>query len=296
MRPLHPLPPLEQAETEKKIKNGKKRTRVKDAPTRARRRTIDMTRWGSTHVKGIYLDNVVADTSDLSTAAMDSRQPRPATEETEETSSDEEQVSADEDDVSMDGIQDPPASSLALSSSTASPPPQPALCDNPAQNSSLASVDVSLRHEAQQTLSFLSTLFGESNQDWGGKEIIDEDATSRNRVPTLPIGATDDITEVEVVSRVVPAGVAMDEDEAEEESDTPDEGDIGTVEEAILATDGAPDNEPPATASKGLKDLFAPREEEGQLVVSQPPPPTCTNPPTSWLLSHGPPGHRSGPG
>lgn len=59
MRPSHPLPAsLDAAKPEKAKSNpSKDRKRTREPPTRARRKTIDPTRWGSQHLKGIFLEN-----------------------------------------------------------------------------------------------------------------------------------------------------------------------------------------------------------------------------------------------
>ncbi|KAG2012188.1 hypothetical protein CC2G_012223 [Coprinopsis cinerea AmutBmut pab1-1] len=67
MRPERPLPPtLEELAAMKKILKKRaaamrgtktKKPKLKAPPTRARKRTIDMTKWGSTLLKGIFLES-----------------------------------------------------------------------------------------------------------------------------------------------------------------------------------------------------------------------------------------------
>ena len=61
MRPDHPLPdPQQSASTAGKSKSGgKKRKRVREPPTRARKRKIDPIKWGSVHLKGALLENAI---------------------------------------------------------------------------------------------------------------------------------------------------------------------------------------------------------------------------------------------
>lgn len=67
MRPDHPFPePLQstsQAKAEKGKQGTKKKRRIKVPPVRARRRTIDPTMWGFIQLKGVFLENAAAPTS-----------------------------------------------------------------------------------------------------------------------------------------------------------------------------------------------------------------------------------------
>lgn len=54
MRPTHPLMPKQEEMARTKLTKGSKR--IKNSDTHARRRKIDMIKWGSTHLKGIFLD------------------------------------------------------------------------------------------------------------------------------------------------------------------------------------------------------------------------------------------------
>lgn len=75
MRPEHPLtPPLASSLPKKastsKEKDAKKETakpkKRRDPDSRSRRRTIDMTRWGSVRLKGIFLEDAGQGTGNLS--------------------------------------------------------------------------------------------------------------------------------------------------------------------------------------------------------------------------------------
>ncbi|OSX64018.1 hypothetical protein POSPLADRAFT_1136819 [Postia placenta MAD-698-R-SB12] len=95
MRPEHPLPeplPSTSSSKSKKIeKAGKKRKRVRDPPTRARRKTIDPTKYGSQQLKGAFLESAVT----VGPAVAPLRLEVQASEESEEDESGTESVDSD---------------------------------------------------------------------------------------------------------------------------------------------------------------------------------------------------------
>ncbi|OBZ74192.1 putative endoplasmic reticulum metallopeptidase 1 [Grifola frondosa] len=92
MRPTHPLPePLLSAArekghkgAEKKDKGLTKRKRVKEPPARARRRTIDPMKWGSQHLKGVFLETGAIANPNVEPYML--RLAEPVTEESDEES------------------------------------------------------------------------------------------------------------------------------------------------------------------------------------------------------------------
>jgi hypothetical protein len=334
MRPSHPLPTPEDAlrskVTSKKDADKKKRKRVKDAPVRARRRTIDMTRWGSTQLKGIFLENVVSNPAAFN--RHDSAEPNLTISENEEEDGDEILVehalvdqssfghgniekaidiviptpeAAVENRTPLPNIRDPSKKTSVI------PPDTEALRRDTIPEAANATI-TDLHEETHQTLTFLAQLFGEAEatgKDWGGSESVDEDEEVRKRppssmpmhldqsaveeVPADPRGVFGRMTfsnhddeqeqeedqEEEQEEEEVPNGGGANEDE-DKENDEEDEGqedgdededDASDEEDAMdVVSEPAPEastskhtSSQAASATK-LKDLFAPREEEGQ--------------------------------
>jgi hypothetical protein len=293
-RPLHPLPKIaEAAKAPKPAKNGvvKKKKRPKPMATRARRRTIDMTRWGSTLVKGMYLENVVSDALSLQTQAMDLEDERDSV---DDSSADEDQEADENGDLAEDDLLDnedlfaranqersPVPVSLVV------PPPKTVSLPASTQTPTAASGDGTLREETRQTLSFIQSLFGDptaAEQDWGGAESVDEDEAHSRSMPSIAMD-TDEVVEVpasnfrivadrgiagdgdaELVDEEEPVEEEEDEDENENESMEEDAEDESSEADALTS---APAQEivPPTSTATKLKDLFAPREEEGRSSV-----------------------------
>jgi hypothetical protein len=242
MRPARPLgPPLDVLKAAahqpgQRDKGRKKRARANAAPpTRARRQTIDPLRWGSTHVGGVFLDG--GQTSDASVASGGTRGRGGASTNGEST-----EIEADEE---VEEILDAPhspehdnddsrvTSACPLSSSV---PPE------------LAGTE--LAAEKTRALQLLNSMFGEADEDWGGAESIASDmeqaatGSSANVVSYASQSPHDPTADFEVV----PADKRRAETAASAQRDP-----------------GADPVQCPS-ASK-LKDLFAPREEEGELLT-----------------------------
>ncbi|KAI0262370.1 hypothetical protein BC834DRAFT_845144 [Gloeopeniophorella convolvens] len=245
MRPAHPLdPPLDAVANVKNLGKGtgkeKKRKRARDPPTRARRQTIDPLRWGSTHIKGVFLESA-------QTSLPTSTGVRNATVDSSEDKADEVVeyiLDVDEDETYNIGSPDPaphprsPSPHRAVSSLTAA--------------TLGATEGADLAAETSKTLDLLNSMFGEVAENWGGAENVDSDAEKdTHRAQTYsPTHRSDDAMDIEIV----PA-----ERFSSQHGDKRDLA-SGQVESAALQK-SEPVPPPPAQPVK-LKDLFAPREEE----------------------------------
>jgi hypothetical protein len=117
-----------------------------------------------------------------------------------------------------------------------------------------------LAAENARTLRLLDSMFGEADEDWGGAESIDSDmeqaATATksraNAVPDASESSHNAIADFEVV----PAAQRRAGDKSSVERRTQQTA-------TIAPRNHGPDPDPAQQPSTKLKDLFAPREEEG---------------------------------
>ncbi|VDB94248.1 unnamed protein product [Peniophora sp. CBMAI 1063] len=275
MRPEHPLdPPLDVANQVAKGKDGKegKRRRKKvEISTRARRRLIDPLRWGSTHIKGVFLEGQVVGFQQKVTSVEEDKG-----QESESDASGE----SDEGDA---GEPSPPPARIVLPTSTSpSPSPEPApqavasaptalAASTPASAPATSASD--LQTEKRQTLSLLASLF--SGDDWGGAEDLSDVDMDAPNVAPRPIGrdeAVDD--DFEVVPRAMEPMEAVSMDDAEhlspieevdgaEGSSVEDEEDMDHANNPTASsTRPSPVTSAAATQRNKLAELFAPQEEQ----------------------------------
>lgn len=256
MRPDHPLPEqstsVAKPKAAKKV-TGKKTKKVKTPPVRARRRTIDPTKWDSQHLKGVFLDNVVV--------ASGSTQPHNLaipTEEFPETDSEESVDDEGRDAQEVHGMNIETAEEVEQHRRSVSPPPRdvrkPSQVFNVPSTIPRATNDTeipSLIQEKNAALGLLQSMFG-NEDNWGGEESLDSDvdmdAVVESKQRTVPdrVDEQDDF-------EVVPMDV---EQEPPAASPVPSDSDIEQQPEPVAS-------EPAPSKSAKLKDLFAPREEEG---------------------------------
>ncbi|KAG1738445.1 uncharacterized protein EDB91DRAFT_461389 [Suillus paluster] len=276
MRPEKPLEPprvLASASAgnkkDGKSGTGKRKKRVKLPPTRARRRTIDPTRWDSMHLKGIWLDAEVAGAveSDAIGVAGDFYGPmiprkRHAEEaESSDTKHDAESAPSTEDEGDdHESLPLPVPTSVIppLSSSTLSPVPTV----RPPTTEAVAGENPSPTQEKSATLALLRSFFSDRDGDegWGGQESLSdvEDARLESKGDTRgsQTGTRMGIYEGDADGEIeeVPQGKFEDTDM---ESDT-------VVSPLRPQPHPTSTSEPSALNQKQtqLKDLFAPREEE----------------------------------
>jgi len=248
MRPEHPLPePLASTASanDKKVDktSKKKRKRVKEPPTRGRRRTIDPMKWGSQHLKGVFLESVV----------VASRQ-EPELDVLEDIQEDESDSDESESGSGIDDglLQEPKETTTTIHhvhpasqpSPLLAPPPRPAEQAPPLSTVTDATHDKFL-HEKQKTLGLLQSLFGDKGDgDWGGEESIGSDVELDDQPPR----------ENSLMDEEPLQEAAMDVDQ-----DAQDDVSTQTIQ--------APKNTQVHTTK--LKDLFAPQEETGFSLLEQ---------------------------
>jgi hypothetical protein len=165
MRPLKPLPSSSAHSARRTDSNSsmKPKRRFRQALRRARRRTIDPTKWGSQHLKGAFLDSIVV-AKDVDASTKD----RP-----EEDSYDSTNESQNSDTLNID----------MRVSSAAEDHSKPAL-EQP--NDDLA-------WEKMQSLTLLESMFAglSENQDWEGRETIDSDIEMGNIISPPGVSGDD---------------------------------------------------------------------------------------------------------
>lgn len=259
MRPDRPLPPVDDDKIKKpktkkrdvdaKDEEKKKKKRAKDPDVRARRKTIDVTRWPSLHLKGMFLEMEVVGMKDRVEVVPDV-----AAEYDESESEIEEDAEAEEEEekVPQKIIETPAVVAIPL------PPPPPAK-PNPTPNiapipttSSLPDNNTDIELEKSQSLNLLASLFGgKQESDWVGRESVgsDIDEEELTKGQGMMVDHPDD-DEFEIVPMDT-TRVSLETEESDREMD---------VEQPVSL--------PPPTQKqqqvKKLKDLFAPREDDGK--------------------------------
>ncbi|KAI9060938.1 hypothetical protein FKP32DRAFT_1577040 [Trametes sanguinea] len=257
MRPERPLPePLDAAAADKaKSKTGKARKRLRDPPTRARRRTIDPTKWGSTHLKGIFLENAAAfvasnptrESTKASSAVAEELDASEEEEESEESS--DEESSEDSEGESSEGVEDVeddsskprPASGSSSKKPSADPPTIQSKPLPPAEPSELV-------EETSKALNLLQSLFGDK-EEWGGEESIGSDIDEEDvrRADAAMEAVVDDDEVTDATEDVAADAMQVDEQQPPQEP--------AYIQSSTPA-------QPQGAQKTKLKDLFAPREED----------------------------------
>ncbi|KAG2077653.1 hypothetical protein BDR04DRAFT_1066630 [Suillus decipiens] len=239
-----------------KLVTGKRKKRVKLPPTRARRRTIDPTRWDSTHLKGIWLDAEVASAVDLAEHTGAPVIPRKRRAETAENSDTESAPSHEEedDDDDHESLSPPVPKSTAFPLLSPEPSPSP-ITRSPVTE---AVTIPSLTQEKLTSLAFLRSLFGDGDEGWGGQESLSDIEDAR--------------LEGKGKAREPQTGTQMDVDEGGIGIEEVPQAKYRDMEMGSDAAVSLPNSQSrptstskPSTQSQKqtrLKDLFAPREEE----------------------------------
>jgi len=275
MRPERPLPEIQHEKPKsvlkKQVRVGggttgekKKDKRLKDPDSRARRRTIDMTKWGSTHLKGMFLDMPALGMKRLKLDDVDD--PTIESEGNEESGDDNVTLK-----VSRESEQhlcsqmplSPSLSSLPTNISvnipmlpTSSIKPQLSV----GKAAPLPDNNTDLEIEKTHSLNLLASLFGGQDDNWVRSESVGSDID----VDELMEGDTmmeDEDDGVEVVP-IANLDVGMKELQTEGEEETKEK------ENALAPVTSTKPTELKAQTSAKLKDLFAPREEEGNTTLS----------------------------
>ncbi|CAK5267861.1 unnamed protein product [Mycena citricolor] len=247
MRPSHPLPPPLATTTAKTTAGKPKKKR--DPASRARRRTIDPTRWDSVHLKGMFLEN----------ASLAPRRDPPLVAElpaeTVETESDSDPDSEDEVEAIMTvkspTIATPEESSRETSIPALTQPLVPPL--KPVQTVNRVALDAEtpdgdLQAEKSKTLDFLNNLFAGRDRDWDGRESVGSDVDEEE---LLKIGGVMDNADNDGIEYV-----PMDVDTSR------------AVEPAPIAEEPVEEEEAPRAVPRKvaqttkLKDLFVTRDDD----------------------------------
>ncbi|KAI0343327.1 hypothetical protein BDW22DRAFT_1329179 [Trametopsis cervina] len=278
MRPGHPLPePLVTTKVEKVKKGDKKdkkdgkasvkKKRAKDPPVRARRRTIDPLKWGSTQLKGMFLENSGASLLDVP------RYAEPLAQEAEDGSdedSDEEMDGGDEDKGNADrksrtdGDEEHDTVLLDQTPQPAVEAPRPSTAPSSAALQSKQPVNAvtsELVQEKNAALGLLQSLFGGRGDDeWVGRESVDSDVEVEEQmraVPQVSSASAAFVDDVEEVPMDVDAtrGADTDKEDEPESAETSSEDTSDTSDE-----EPTPEVQKPMQPNK-LKDLFAPQDE-----------------------------------
>jgi hypothetical protein len=252
MRPGHPLPlPLDTSPVMKtKAKRGgakagegkEKKRRVKEPLCRARRRTINPLKWGSTQLKGVFLENAGAGAlEERSFIRVPGKGVSSASSESE--GSEEEDIIGSEEDrkpgPTLVKEQDIPSNVRMVATPTVE-----ALTPMTATDP----VATGLLQEKNAALGLLKSLFGNRNDDdWADRESLGSDVEMDDPTPTALLSTVDagddDIEEVPM--------------EVESSEILPETQESPTV----TALPGVAE---PLTCKTKLKDLFAPQEQDGK--------------------------------
>ncbi|KAF7790227.1 hypothetical protein EIP86_001179 [Pleurotus ostreatoroseus] len=261
MRPEHPLPePLASTSKAKETKKGtgKKTKKVKPPPVRARRRTIDPTKWDSQHLKGVFLENVVVASSSKQPRALVAPEEEPSASDSEYLEEDDEREDAHEAQETTVEATKTDVQPLGTPSRSRSASPTAPITDVQPVVSIGRTEDPALAEERNAALGLLQSMFGDGD-NWGGEESIDSDVdmdaiVETKREAVSAYAGEDDFEVVPMdVDRQPNAGAISSPDpEIEEQQPDPQ-----ITRDEPVASDSAPNK------SVKLKDLFAPREEEG---------------------------------
>ena len=257
MRPDHPLPEPIQSPSSSSQKGKQKtrtKTRTKLPPTRARRRTIDPTKWGSVHLKGVFLQNM--------TIASDTNHPKVLAEK----SIQDDVVQGSEDDESETG--DNEGEQKLVSSK---PVPTPATRRRAAvpdgftadQTQPIATLSAlqaqrldqqtDLIEEKNASLGLLRSLFGDQ-EDWGGEESLESD---------MEVDMSQRVTSAEDPSAAADFEVVPMEYSRSRSADVDAASDASAGAEAKILHSVPPPSQKPADKPNNLKDLFAPKGDAG---------------------------------
>ncbi|KAF8217097.1 hypothetical protein K438DRAFT_1748208 [Mycena galopus ATCC 62051] len=263
MRPARPLPPplvssvAKAAKASKdKDKDSKKEAKPKkrrDPDSRARRRAIDGTRWGSVHLTGMFLEDAGLGARHL--AEEDAMEMVEAFSESDS----EAEVPA----VAAASVQPKPTTPAVKPVAIAAPIPAkpPVPVAEPKQavvlSEPTASSDIDLAVEKNQSLSLLNSLFG-AGDNWGGRESVGSDVDEEEllRVGGSTHFVEEDNDPIEFVPMDVDANRLPAQAVSPPEDEEGEEEDITEVEAAP-----PPPRKAPTQATK-LKDLFVSREAD----------------------------------
>ena len=256
MRPTHPLT-IKQEEVTRT--NSTKRTkgakRIKHVDSHARRKKIDMIKWGSTHLKGIFLDLEIPSSRNK---ALDEDKYR-------KSYTDEEEDHMDVDDSKASNVHAAHSSPALAPISTADASHTVTMSIHSPQD---PRHQINIHHEKVHNLDLITSLFSGNDwvdDDWVGRESVGSGMDEGELVKSdhlLPC----EVVEFEEVPRTQSGGETPlskvtrlnPQTEGHDDGDTLERGD------AILDSSTRPDaaiSEKEAATKTNLKDLFAPRDQ-----------------------------------
>ena len=242
--------------TDGKNVERKKRKLEKAKLVRARRRTIDPTKWDSQHLKGAFLDSVIVADDDGSLPVATPSQPHTLgdREESDTSSGEEEDEEKDESDTSE---YESVAEELLTTPAAVDRPPPTA----PAEQDTI-DADQDFNQEKLRALSLLDSMFGglERDQEWGGKEQLDSDVELPPSQAS-PSPAQSSSHRAPKDTDLMPVIEEVQEDSSKDESSATSPAPSLERAPTPVTTQSA------ATTKAKLKDLFAPQEEQGALLL-----------------------------
>lgn len=267
MRPDRPLPETQQGNPmppskKNQVRVGattgekKKKKRVKDPDSRARRRMIDMTKWGSTHLKGMFLDMPV---HEMKQPKLDDVYDPAIESEESEDDNDAPKVSQSSEQNQILS-QTPRSPSVLLLTNSAdvstSINPQSSVGEAPL----LLDNSTDLGVEKTQSLNILASLFGDQDDDWVRPESVgsdvDVDELTKGDAMLVDGGEDDDGIEVVPVDKLDGGMTKIKGLRNEGKNDK-------NRQETMEKEDPQVPKMSTKSGATKLKDLFAPREEEG---------------------------------
>ena len=272
MRPVRPLPKIEEEKVNPTLKpnhvrdvgttgkeKNKKNKRIRSPDSRARRKTIDMTKWGSVHLKGMFLD---MPSLGMKRLKLDDAYDDPTikSDDSEESGDDTDKMKASQSSERTTSSRTPP--SLPLPNNPINIPGDipttfPTCSIKSRSQPSVEQVSVplpdnniDLEVEKTQSLNLLVSLFGGDDDNWVHPESVGSDIDVDELIKGDSMLVEDDDDGIEVVPiecDMVGTTKLQNEEEEENEQETED-----------------PIAQKSTEHSTKLKDLFAPREEEGK--------------------------------
>ena len=256
MRPTHPLTVKQEEVTRT---NSTKRTKgaktIKNLDSHARRKRIDMIKWGSTHLKGIFLDLEIPSSSNN---ALDEDKYRKGY-------TDDEEDHMDVDDSKASNVHAAQSSPAFAPISTADASHTITMSIHSPQD---PRQQIDLHQEKAHNLDFITSLFNGNDRvddDWVGRESVGSGIDEEELVKSDHLLTCEEV-EFEEVPRTQSGGETPSSKvirlnphaEGHDDGDTLERGD------AILDSSTRPDTvifeKGPATKTN-LKDLFAPRDQ-----------------------------------
>ena len=268
MRPERPLPETQQEElkpTTEGENKKKKNKRFKDPDSRARRRTIDMTKWGSVHLKGMFLDMPALGMKRLK--LDDVYDPRIESDGNEGSGDDNDKMKVSQSSDRTVSSQTPPSPPLHTNSNNISGDIPTTLPTSSIKSRSrlsdgrvplpLPNNNIDLEVEKTKSLNLLGSLFGGNDDNWVHPESvgsdIDVDELTKGDAMLIDDDEDDGIEVVPINSGMAETTNLQNEEEDEDEQE---------MENPLAQVTSTKSTEP----STKLKDLFAPREEEGKCI------------------------------